>query len=123
MVRGGCQNNYIHSYEGLSISMQVLLFSWQNENERMSIETAKAAVDYILDTRDFFNEESVIWEFIGGEPFLEIDLIDNICDYIKTQMFVKNHHWFNSYRFNFATNGINYNSSKVQNFIKKTGLI
>lgn len=26
---GGCQNNYIHSYEGLSISMQVLLFSWQ----------------------------------------------------------------------------------------------
>ena len=85
----------------------------------MSIETAKAAVDYILDTRDFFNEESVIWEFIGGEPFLEIDLIDNICDYIKTQMFVKNHHWFNSYRFNFATNGINYNSSKVQNFIKK----
>lgn len=91
----------------------------KNENERMSIETAKAAVDYILDTRDFFNEESVIWEFIGGEPFLEIDLIDNICDYIKTQMFVKNHHWFNSYRFNFATNGINYNSSKVQNFIKK----
>ena len=89
----------------------------KNENERMSIETAKAAVDYILDTRDFFNEESVIWEFIGGEPFLEIDLIDNICDYIKTQMFVKNHHWFNSYRFNFATNGINYNSSKVQNFI------
>ena len=91
----------------------------KNENERMSIETAKAAVDYILDTRDFFNEESVIWEFIGGEPFLEIDLIDNICDYIKTQMFVKNHHWFNSYRFNFATNGINYNSSKVQKFIKK----
>ena len=27
--------------------------------------------------------------------------------------------WGNSYRFNFATNGINYNSSKVQNFIKK----
>lgn len=57
MVRGGCQNNYIHSYEGLSISMQVLLFSWQNENERMSIETAKAAVDYILDTRDFFKDK------------------------------------------------------------------
>lgn len=30
-------------------------------------------------------EESVIWDFIGGEPFLEIDLIDRICDYLKTR--------------------------------------
>jgi len=91
----------------------------KNEKERMSFNTAKAVVDYVLDNRDFFNEESVIWEFIGGEPFIEIDLIDKICDYIKTQMFVKNHHWFNSYRFNFATNGINYHTKKVQDFIKK----
>lgn len=91
----------------------------KNENERMSFDTAKAVVDYVLDNRDFFNEESVIWEFIGGEPFIEIDLIDKICDYIKVQMFVKNHHWFNSYRFNFATNGINYHTKKVQDFIKK----
>ena len=91
----------------------------KNENERMSFETAKAVVDYILDNRDFFNEQSVIWEFIGGEPFIEIELIDKICDYIKTQMFVNNHHWFNSYRFNIATNGINYHTAKVQKFIKK----
>lgn len=91
----------------------------KNENERMSFDTAKAVVDYVLDNRDFFNEQSVIWEFIGGEPFIEIDLIDRVCDYIKTQMFIKNHHWFNSYRFNFATNGINYHTNKVQNFIKK----
>ena len=91
----------------------------KNENERMTFDTAKAVVDYVLDNRDFFNEQSVIWEFIGGEPFIEIELIDRICDYIKTQMFVKNHHWFNSYRFNFATNGINYHTNKVQNFIKK----
>lgn len=91
----------------------------KNENERMSFETAKAVIDYVLDNRDFFNEQSVIWEFIGGEPFIEIELIDKICDYIKMQMFVKNHHWFNSYRFNFATNGINYHTSKVQEFIKK----
>lgn len=34
-------------------------------------------------------------------------------------MFKSSHHWFNSYRFSFATNGINYDSIKVQNFIKK----
>ena len=91
----------------------------KNENERMSWDIAKRAVDYILGHPNDFNEESVIWDFIGGEPFLEIDLIDKICDYIKTQMFLKKHHWFNSYRFSFSTNGINYNSDKVQKFIEK----
>ena len=85
----------------------------------MSWDVAKAAVDYILDHEDDFREESVIWDFIGGEPFLEIDLIDKTCDYIKKELYRRNHHWFNSYRFSFSTNGINYDSEKVQNFIKK----
>lgn len=91
----------------------------KNEKERMSWEVAKQAIDYILDNEDKFREGSVIWDFIGGEPFLEIDLIDKICDYIKMEMFIRNHHWFNSYRFSFSTNGINYHTEKVQDFIKK----
>ncbi len=91
----------------------------KNDKERMSWDIAKAAVDYILDHEEDFREESVIWDFIGGEPFLEIDLIDRVCDYIKKELYRRNHHWFNSYRFSFSTNGINYDSDKVQNFIKK----
>lgn len=93
----------------------------KNEKERMSFEVAKAAIDYILDNenKQNFDTESVVWDFIGGEPFLEIDLIDKICDYIKTELYRRNHHWFDSYRFSFSTNGINYASEKVQNFIKK----
>lgn len=91
----------------------------KNEKERMSWETAKAAIDYILDREKEFPQESVVWDFIGGEPFLEIDLIDKICDYIKTQLYLRNHHWFNSYRFSFSTNGINYDNEKVQEFIRK----
>lgn len=91
----------------------------KNEKERMNWDVAKTAIDYILNNEILFQEESVIWDFIGGEPFLEIELIDKICDYIKTEMFRLNHHWFNSYRFNFSTNGINYHTEKVQNFIKK----
>ena len=93
----------------------------KNEKERMSFEVAKTAIDYILE-REYeqnFAFESVVWEFIGGEPFLEIDLIDKICDYIKQELFRRDHHWFNSYRFSFSTNGINYHNNKVQNFIKK----
>lgn len=93
----------------------------KNETERMTWETAKAAIDYILDHEEGrnFKQESVVFDFIGGEPFLEIDLIDKICDYIKSEMFRRNHHWFNSYRFSFSTNGINYDSEKVQKFIEK----
>lgn len=91
----------------------------KNEKEKMSWNIAKKAIDYILSQENHFTEESVIWDFIGGEPFLEIDLIDKICDYIKTEMYRLNHHWFNSYRFSFSTNGINYDTDKVQSFIKK----
>lgn len=91
----------------------------KNASERMSFETASCAVDYILDHKDDFVEDSVVWEFIGGEPFLEIDLIDKISDYIKVQMYKRNHPWFDSYRFNFSTNGVNYHEKKVQDYIRK----
>lgn len=91
----------------------------KNSKERMPWEVAKQAIDYILDHENDMKEESVVWDFIGGEPFLEIDLIDKICDYLKTEMFRRNHHWFNSYRFSFSTNGINYHTDKVQRFIEK----
>lgn len=91
----------------------------KNTKERMTLEVAKEAINYILDREEEFREESVIWDFIGGEPFLEIELIDKICDYLKTDMYRRNHHWFNSYRFSFSTNGINYHTDKVQQFIKK----
>lgn len=91
----------------------------KNSKERMSWDIAKQAIDYILSHECDFKEESVIWDFIGGEPFLEIELIDKICDYLKTEMFRLDHHWFDSYRFSFSTNGINYDSEKVQDFIAK----
>ena len=93
----------------------------KNTKERMPFDVAKAAIDYILDNENdpMFAQESVIWEFIGGEPFIEIDLIDQICDYIKVELYRRNHHWFNSYRFSFSTNGLNYSTEKVQRFISK----
>lgn len=84
----------------------------KNSEERMPYKIAKQAIDYIL-SNDYI-EQSVVFDFIGGEPFIEIDLIDKICDYIKVELFKRNHKWFNSFRFNFSTNGINYHEKKVQ---------
>ncbi|MDE6297812.1 MAG: 4Fe-4S cluster-binding domain-containing protein, partial [Muribaculaceae bacterium] len=91
----------------------------KNEKERMSFETAKKAIDYILNDCSLFYQPAVIWDFIGGEPFLEIDLIEKICDYITAELYRLNHPWFTNHMFSFSTNGINYDSLKLQNFIKK----
>lgn len=91
----------------------------KNNTERMSFDVAQKAIDYILGHRDLFHEKSVVFDFIGGEPFLEIELIDQICDYLKLQMFALDHPWFDSYRFNFSTNGILYDAPRVQHFIEK----
>jgi uncharacterized protein len=91
----------------------------KNSRERMSWDVARQAIDYIIDHPEIFNEEAAVFDFIGGEPFLEIELIDRICDYIKRQLFEKNHPWFNAYRFNFSTNGVNYHEKKIQDFVRK----
>lgn len=91
----------------------------KNKKERMTYEVAQKAIDYILKNRKLFNEKAVVFEFIGGEPFIEIDLIDKICDYLKLRMFELDHPWFNAFRFNFSTNGLMYNDSRVQKYIIK----
>jgi len=91
----------------------------KNVFERMSFEIAKKAADYILGNRYMKTEKSVVWEFIGGEPFLEIELMDQISDYLKEQMFIRNHPWFDSYRFSISTNGLMYADPRVQEYIRK----
>ena len=91
----------------------------KNVHERMTYDIAKEAVDYIFSHPDEFPEDGVFWDFIGGEPFLEIDLIEKICDYITVEMYRRRHRWLDNHMFAFTTNGINYRSSKVQHYIRK----
>jgi uncharacterized protein len=91
----------------------------KNRDHRMSFEVAAQTVDYLLRERELFPESAVIWDFIGGEPFLEIDLINQVSDYIKRRMYEESHPWFNNYRFSFSTNGILYSDPRVQHYIEK----
>lgn len=91
----------------------------KNNDTKMNFEVAKKAVDYLLDNRELFTADGVVWDFIGGEPLLEIELIDKITDYIKLESFKKNHPWFSMFRFNFSTNGILYDDQRVQRYIAK----
>jgi len=91
----------------------------KNSKNKMSFAIAKQSVDFIIDNRDRFPEKSIIWEFIGGEPFLEIELIDQISNYIETKLYSAKHPWLDSHRFSFTTNGILYDNEKVQKYINK----
>ena len=93
---------------------------------RMSFETAKLAIDKLLSGEDGFADyinpkevPSIVIEFIGGEPFLEIELIDKIVDYFKLRTIELNHPWASKYSFSICSNGVLYKDPRVQKFLQK----
>ena len=93
---------------------------------RMSIETAKLTVDKLLSGEDGFadyidpqNVPAIILEFIGGEPFLEIELIDEIVDYFRLRTIELNHPWKTRFVVSICSNGVLYRDPKVQQFLQK----
>ncbi len=91
----------------------------KSEDKIMDFSVAKNFIDYLLTFDNIKFSEAVILEFIGGEPFLEVELIDKICDYFKVAAYKLDHQWYWNYRISICTNGINYSSEAVQKFIAK----
>lgn len=92
----------------------------------MSLDTAKKAVDIFLTDEKYCKADkkpACILEFIGGEPLLEIDLIESIYKYFIERCIILNHQWLMHHRISICTNGILFNTDKVQNFIRKYGAV
>lgn len=92
----------------------------------MTEETGKKIVDYILDqyeadVGDFINKKTkaIILDFIGGEPLLEAELIEHICDYYFEQCYERDIPLAPFTRISFATNGQLWFSSQAQHLFKK----
>ncbi len=93
---------------------------------RMSLETAKKFVDMLLDATpennsyiNPVNSPFLVIEFIGGEPFLGIGLIDQIMDYFVGQAFERMHPWATRYCVSICSNGVLYFEEAVQRFLNK----
>lgn len=93
---------------------------------RMKLEDAKLAVDKLLSGADGFHDyinpeksPGIVLEFIGGEPFLEIELIDQIVDYFREQAILLNHPWANKFCISICSNGVLYTDERVQKFLQK----
>lgn len=93
---------------------------------KMSLDVAKRFIDLLLDNDpstqqyiDTRSKKAVVIDFIGGEPFLEIELMDQIMDYFVAQMIEKNHPWQYHYMVSISSNGTLYFEPKVQEFLEK----
>lgn len=115
---GAAKNVTLILTENCQLSCGYCYLTGKNNRRKMSLSVAKKAIDFILEREDLFPQKSLILELIGGEPFLEIELIDKVCNYFKVSSYEKSHPWFDSYRFSISTNGLLYGSPKVQKFIE-----
>ena len=95
-------------------------------HHKMPFEVAKKLIDEILTNDKSINNYvksenaiGIVLEFIGGEPFLEVDLIDKIIDYFIEKCIILHHPWIDRFRVSICSNGVLYFTPKVQEFIKK----
>ena len=93
---------------------------------KMSFETAKKYVDLLLSGEKGFhdyvnptNSPAIILEFIGGEPFMEVELIDQICDYFFRETIRLEHPWAEKHMISICSNGVLYFDPRVQAFLNK----
>ena len=95
-------------------------YECHKSNRRMSWETAKKIVDSLFEGKFVDNTApAIILDFIGGEPLLEIELIDKTVEYFKRKAFQLKHPWGYYYMISISTNGVLFDTPKVQEFIRK----
>lgn len=101
-------------------------YEHHKSTEKMTFEVAKKCVDMLFDedanNLRYINKEvanGIILDFIGGEPLLEIDLIDQIMDYFLYKAVLLKHRWSIRYMISISSNGDLYFNPKVYEFIKK----
>lgn len=95
-------------------------------HKMMSKDIAKRGVDLLFKMWDenkgtFINQKTkaIILEFIGGEPLMNIDIIDYVCSYFIDQCVKRHHPWLYTWRASMISNGSLYFDPKVQAFLKK----
>ena len=75
------------------------------DGESMSLDTAKEIITRFLSDPGIRNVDIVLF---GGEPFLEFDLIKNICEWTWSKS------WSTEYQFDFSTNGTAFSKESKQ---------
>lgn len=96
-------------------------------HKMMSLSTAKEIVDFIYQLYERNDPDMPInhhaWgialEFIGGEPFLNTEVIEDTITYFIQEGIKRDHIWLDNFRVSIPTNGMLYFSEPVQHLFKR----
>lgn len=99
-----------------------------NKNHHMmNEEVAKKSIDLLFDMYENDdhalpinkNTFGIILDFIGGEPLMNVKIIDYICTYFMNKCIELDHPWQYTWRASMISNGALYFTDDVQKFLKK----
>ena len=90
----------------------------------MPFETAKTFIDNLFDDKyegyvSYKEKPFIVLDFIGGEPFLQPKLIEQICDYFFDKATELMHPWAEQSMVSICTNGVHWFEPEVKHFIEK----
>ena len=101
-------------------------YQHDKNNHSMSFDTAKKFLDMILNADELTNSyitstksAGATIQFIGGEPWLEVELITKVSDYFIGELFRRKHPWAIKFLFGVCSNGLLHFDLKVQSYIAK----
>lgn len=91
----------------------------------MTFDVAKKFLGMLLDADELTNSyitstksDGVILDFIGGEPWLEIDLITKVSDWFIAELFRRKHPWAIKFMLDVCSNGLLHFDNRVQEYLK-----
>lgn len=132
------QNTYGWMYEGKQVKTVTFIVTHQcnlrcsycyehnKSDKKMTLETAKKCVDLLFaedaGQTELINDtvaNGLIIEFIGGEPLLEMELIDGTMEYFLNRAMELDHRWQTRYMINISTNGTLGDDGRVRRFMRK----
>ena len=115
---GDVQNITFIVTEDCNLRCKYCYITHKAKGKKLALQTAKKFIDYLLNDNKIHRCQSIILDFIGGEPLLEAELIEDICDYFKIRSYEEENPWYWRYRINISTNGVNYSDNAVQRLIE-----
>ena len=90
----------------------------------MKFEVAKTFIDNLFNDKykgyiSYEEKPFIVLDFVGGEPFLQPKLIEQICDYFYDKATELIHPWAEHSMISICTNGVHWFEPAVQHFLNK----
>ena len=95
----------------------------------MSRETSTKAINLLFKMYDRDEENAyinhhtkgLILEFMGGEPFMNIEIMNYATQYFIDECIRRDHPWLFNFRISISSNGLLYFDPRVQDYLNKFG--